>query len=437
MGLKRTWSMLAVMAVFAASCGDRDSTKAATDTTTTTTTSAAGSAAPADYPCSSGDAKGSTEKGVSDTTIKIATIQDVDNAAQPGLMLPNLQAMQAFVKMCNSLGGINGRKLDMVNYEAGLVKYKEAIAQACEADVLALVGTAAVLDGEASPDAVQCGIVDVPGITAEPGHGSAENMVQAMPHSGDSVNIATEKYLFKEDPARKKDVGGLFSNRPVTNLVGRQHVEAMESLGATAGSIQLMADIGQTNWGPFIDALKGSGLIYAVGAPDATGSFLQAALDAGVKLPPVLGDQSLYYQPWIDAHKDATDGVVWVPITTCFFEETTTCPEMQRYTEALKAAGITDAPSALGIQSWSSALLFADAVKKLGSDVTRPKLLAQLKSVTEWTGFGIHGKTNPSANDTQTCVVVARIQDGKMVRVWPKSGYDCDAKNVVKSTITS
>ena len=435
MGLKRIWSMLAVIAVLGASCGDRGS-ESASDTTTTTTTSAAASDVPADYPCGDGDAKGTTEKGVTDASIKIATIQDIDNAAQPGLMLPNLQAMQAFVKMCNSLGGINGRKLELVNYEAGLVKYKEAIAQACEADVLALVGTAAVLDGDATPDAEQCGIVDVPGLTAEPRHGRGSNVVQGLPHPGDAVNILGSTYLFEHFPETKENVGGLFSNRPVTNLVGRQQVEAMKELGATQGSIQQMADIGQSNWGPLIDALKGSGLIYVVGAPDATGAFLQAALDAGVKLPPVLGDQSLYNQAWLDAHKEAAEGVVWTPVTTCFIEEADTCPELARYKAALKAADIADPPSALGIQSWSSALLFADAVKKLGSDVTRPKLLAQLKSVTKWTGFGIHGETNPGANETQACAAIARVKDGKYVRVWPESGYDCDPKNVVASSIT-
>lgn len=443
MGSKRVWSVLAIISVLGVSCGDRDQKVASRSSKSSDTSGASPSAEsspadsglPADYPCSKGDAKGATEKGVTDTTIKIATIQDVDNPAQPGLMLPNLQAMQGFVKMCNGLGGINGRKLELENYDAGLVKYKEAIAKACEADVLALVGTAAVLDGDASQDAVACGIVDVPGLTAEPGHGTAANMVQAMPHAGDAVNIAVEKYLFKQDPKRKENIGGLFSNRPVTNLVGRQHADAMVRSGATRGSVQLMNDIGQTNWGPFIDALKGSGLIYAVGAPDATGSFLDAAHNSGVKLPPVVGDQSLYNQAWLDAHKDSAEGVVWVPVTTCFLEEADSCPELLRYAAALKDAGISAPPSALGIQTWSSALLFADAVKKLGSDVTRPKLLAQLKSVTKWTGFGINGETNPSANTIQACVAIARVEGGKYVRVTPKSGYSCDPSNVVMSDV--
>lgn len=442
MGSKRALATLLALGLTTAACGDRgDTTAKSNDSSgseTSTETSAKADGLPTDYPCGGGTkASGATEKGVSDTTIKIVTIQDVENQAQPGLFLPNRQAMDAFVKMCNDLGGINGRKLELTKLDAGLVNYGVATATACESDVLAMVGTAAALDGDGTPTAEACGIIDIPGLTAELKHGQATNVVQPLPFPGKSVNAFADKYLLELTKENEdKSVGGLFSNRPVTNRVGRMHMLAFDKLGAKTSSPQLMADIGANNWGPFLDSLKDSRMIYVVGAPDASGSFLQAAYDAGIKLPPVLGDQSLYNQVWLDAHKDAAEGVVYTPVTTCFLEEEATCPELQRFHKALEAAGFSDPPTALGIQTWSSALLFATAVKALGSDVTRPKLLAELKTITEWDGFGIHGTTNPGGNELQVCVALARVQDGKYVRVTPEEGFECSEENEIETPVS-
>jgi hypothetical protein len=49
------------------------------------------------------------------------------------------------------------------------------------------------------------------------------------------------------------------------------------------------------------------------------------------------------------------------------------------------------APKALGVYSWSAWLLFAEAVKSCGSDVTRQCVLNYAQSLTNWTAGGLTG----------------------------------------------
>src|SRR5262249_48199837 len=80
----------------------------------------------------------------------------------------------------------------------------------------------------------------------------------------------------------------------------------------------------------------------------------------------------------------------------------------------------------LGVQAFSAGLLFATAAKKLGSNLTRDGLLAELKKVHEWDGGGLHGVSDPGNNKPSTCFVMMEIQDSKFVRKYPLPDKDAE-----------
>jgi hypothetical protein len=71
--------------------------------------------------CGPGDAKGATARGVTDSTIDIATLADPGNSILPGLTQEFFDTGDAFVKWCNAAGGINGRKIVLHKRDAKLV----------------------------------------------------------------------------------------------------------------------------------------------------------------------------------------------------------------------------------------------------------------------------------------------------------------------------
>jgi hypothetical protein len=102
-------------------------------------------------------------------------------------------------------------------------------------------------------------------------------------------------------------------------------------------------------------------------------------------------------------------------------------------------------PEMLGVQSFSAALLWATAVKALGSEVTRSALVDELAGVRAWDGGGLHGVGDPGANEGSPCYLIMRVADGGFVREYPLpdadqavyeagNGFDCAPENRVALT---
>jgi hypothetical protein len=91
-------------------------------------------------------AKGATEIGVTDTTVTIAVIADVDNSLAPNAFKPIVDGAQAGVKFVNANGGVAGRtlKMDFIDSHLNPNDTRNAIIKACGQD-FAMVGTATAL----------------------------------------------------------------------------------------------------------------------------------------------------------------------------------------------------------------------------------------------------------------------------------------------------
>src|SRR5947209_8470799 len=112
--------------------------------------------------CSPGDAKGATDKGVTDTEIHIATVTDKGFTGRSGLNKEMFDTAVAFAKWCNDHGGILGRKIVVDDRDAKLTDYNAVITQSCDED-FAMVGGGAVFDDGDNGLRVQCGLPNVAG----------------------------------------------------------------------------------------------------------------------------------------------------------------------------------------------------------------------------------------------------------------------------------
>ena len=139
--------------------------------TATATTGAAGSnstAAPTAQkfgtlasPCGPGTAKGATDQGVTDTSIRIAYGDDRGFPQSPGLNKEIGDAVKAMIKWCNDQGGISGRQIQGDFYDAAITQVNNVMQQACQSDFM-LVGEGWALDGAAEQTRLGCNLVAVP-----------------------------------------------------------------------------------------------------------------------------------------------------------------------------------------------------------------------------------------------------------------------------------
>ena len=86
-----------------------------------------------------GPASGRGPVGLTADTIRLGTISDVGYTGAPGLNQELFDASDVFAEWCNSLGGINGHKIEIDKLDAKITEYKQRIQEACTQD-FALVG---------------------------------------------------------------------------------------------------------------------------------------------------------------------------------------------------------------------------------------------------------------------------------------------------------
>jgi hypothetical protein len=127
-----------VVALLATACS-RSSSSSKGSSSTTAASGGSGDFGSLKNVCGPGSSKGATALGVTDSTIRVGTMSDPGNTASPGLNQELFDAAVAFTSWCNDAGGIDGRKLQLDQWDAKLTEVSARMIQACAVD-FALVG---------------------------------------------------------------------------------------------------------------------------------------------------------------------------------------------------------------------------------------------------------------------------------------------------------
>jgi ABC-type branched-subunit amino acid transport system substrate-binding protein len=77
------------------------------------------------------------------------------------------------------------------------------------------------------------------------------------------------------------------------------------------------------------------------------------------------------------------------------------------------------------VSGWGAAALFVQALREVGPEVTRERLLAAVAAIQRSDGGGIRGPVNPSTGETEGCFVIVRVEQRRWVREHPDTGYEC------------
>ena len=164
---KRIITPLVLIAILAAGCANHNDSSAsaggetrggnngATETTAASKPGVFGTIA--EPVCGPGSGGPASAQGVTADTIKIGVAGDANNTIVPDVNKELYDTSQAFVAWCNEAGGINGRKIEMTKRDAGLLKVREVLTDACVQD-FALVGGGFALDSTGVSTRVGCGL---------------------------------------------------------------------------------------------------------------------------------------------------------------------------------------------------------------------------------------------------------------------------------------
>jgi ABC-type branched-subunit amino acid transport system substrate-binding protein len=443
---------LALVAVAVACSGERgqDESGGSSGTGGATTEQAAGDGGDTfgtlPSPCSDGvgtapeapATDGSETQGIHADEIRVGTFSDVGFEGRPGLNQELFDSGEAFVEWCNEQGGINGRQLELTEYDAAITEYAPRMQEACTSE-FALVGGGGAQDSEWETTGEACGLVDITGFAATPekagvvGHeGVIEHRtVSSLPYPQDEFSVGGLNSIIEESGDAIEHVGVIAADFATLTVIADRTKEAYSQLGAEIVSDQTYNVLGESNWAPLAAVLERDGVQWLnfIGEGQYLALLQQALVEIGYQPTVTVEDPSLYSATYLDAAGPAAEGT-FVPIPIWPFEEADENPATQLYLDLID--GVGGDPSLLGVQSMSSWLLFATAADACDDDgdLTRTCLLETAASQTEWDGGGLHGPTNPSTNQTPPCTILMQVEDGAFARHAPDDGYDCDDDSI-------
>ena len=369
----------------------------------------------------------SDTEGVTQDRIEIAVISD--RAGQVKVPTASIEeSMQAFVDWCNGFGGINGRELDLTTIDSKLFSHLEATKEACDAGVLAIVGSGSVTDNQGAQEMVDCGLVEVPAYAATPAKALSDNVVQPLPNPSDRYNVGPALRMVAEHPEAVRRAAILYPSVGTATVQAQRMKEAYERAGFTFVFERETSAV-KESYATEVVEMERAGVewVTMVSASSEVVKLLRDMRTQGFA-PTVIDLGQQYYGPELLAEPAAEGAIVQLSIVP--FEEADQSSALQAYLEAYEASAGDRAPqpTALGVNAFSAGLLFATVASSLGDDLTRANLLDALHGVTAWDGGGLHAPANPGDRELSPCFASVQVRDGAFVRVHPAdaASFACD-----------
>lgn len=439
MAQHRKLALLALLALFAASCG-RSSPGASP---------APGTAAVSVDAACQGVTLAASDVGVTADTITIQVMADTGSPLAPGLFQGNIDAVEGFEKYVNDNGGIGCRKLVVQTWDSKLTpeESKNGLIQACRNSV-AMVGNNALFNPDVAPmttcpDATGAatGLPDLAALTADVSEACAPT-AYTMGALGETCPIAAGvrpvisylgywKYLLSQYPDAK-ELYLVPGDLPTTVLGSMPIIEAQKQAGIdVVGAIKVSGRDEQAAYTPKVQLVRSTGanMVYGGSNDVAMVSMRKEAAAQGLTGVDAWVCSVACYTEAFKAAGSVVDGT-YVAMGFLPFEERDHNAELANYLDHVPS------PSSWGASAWQSAVLFQQVIEKIVATdgpnaITRANILETLDSMDT---FDANGWLAPKpVRGVGSCGMVMQIEGGQFHRVYPEEPgtFECTPEDLV------
>ena len=423
--------------------GSSTESSAATSSSAAATSSTAAAPGPGDFGslkavCGPGDGKGATDQGVSDTELVVGTTSDTGATVVPGLNQELFDSADAFVGWCNAAGGINGRKIKLNKHDAKLFEVGARMVEACQTDFM-LVGGGMALDDASVEPMGACGMATISGYLVGLQAGVAPLSMSPLPTSNQfSGTGILLRQVGAADPAVMAKFGEWGLQLPSVQASAARARRSAAQYGFTEVYFEELPS-GIDNWRPLVEKLKENDVqvLSMYGTPENLATAMKTMSDVGYFPKYVVLEGNYYNDKLIaEAGELLSKSEILIYTNIVPFEAASTHPATQQYIDLLKQYANGAKPKSLGVNGFSAWLLFAQAVKECGSEVTRQCVFEHASSVKNWDGGGLHAETHPgpaTSNPPECYAILQATPSGFVVDealAKPNQGvFNCDPAN--------
>ena len=369
---------------------------------------------------------GNTDVGVTATEVRVGNVSTLGGPV-PGLFRGALVGTQAFFAYQNSIGGLYGRKFNVIsaddNFDSGTNRSKT---KELQDKVFSFVGSFSLFDGAAVPELQSSGVLDVsrvlsPERAALPNSFSPAPFEIGWPKTG--CNWLAKRY--PKDVIEKAAIfiGAADAARNNANWQ-RQSCEAEGFKFIYSREVQPT----ESNFTGDVIQMRQRDVKAVFVIFDVTGiarmfkSFHQQDYHPPLRYP----SPAAYDGDFISlTGADAAEGLIIGQSFSMFLgEDQALYPEIGRFREWMKRVSPGQKVDLFAMYGWLSGKLFIEAMQKVGPKITRAAMIEALKGIHDFTGgmetpMDVGGKKNP------TCEMYMEVKGGKFTRIDPPKDYIC------------
>jgi|GEM_PF-1087607 len=383
--------------------------------------------------------KATGSQGVTADSMKIGTFSDPNNKARPGINQDLFDTADVFSAWCNGLGGIAGRKIEVVKHDSGLFNVVSTMADACRTDFY-LVGGGSVLDDSGVKPRLQCLLPQISGFVVSNEARMADLQSQPQSVPADSLVQEVFRYLAATFPQADGKIGYLTGNLSTLITTIGQYKEAGAKLGWKTAYDEQYNSVGESTWVPYAQAIKQAGVrgLAYVGEPENLALLVQALANINYKLDWILGSPNMYDAKLTKAAGAALNlEPVYMGLGFPPFEYASKVPATAEFLALFKKfKPQAKAQTLLGVNAMSAWLLFAQSATACGADLTRLCVYKNSLKPTAWTAGGLWSPADltDGVGGSVCSIVVKATPSGFTPIPWKAnaSGFNCDPQNVIK-----
>ena len=365
---------------------------------------------------------GATDTGVTKDAIVIGNVSDISGAV-PGLFEDAQLAVKAYVAYFNAREKtIYGRKLQLLALDSRLDSGANRSASIQECDqAFAGVGSVSAFDQGGAPVIRDCGIPDMRGL-------ATTDQMKAVPNvypinaagTGGSRSMAVFGWAKERFPDAVKKAAYIYIDGDVTRQLEQQDAEGARQTLGYDWIYEPAVGIQETNYGPVVQQMKSKGVRYVtfVGAYQQAASLVQAMKQQSFT-PDVFQPTVTAYTPAFIKQAGAAAEGTYVAVVPSLIEEMAGNPELTLYAQWLNQVQPGASPTGIGQYAWAAASLFVEKAKKIGPNLTRKALLAELATVHSYDGNGLFPAQDVGGRRLSSCTQIVQVKGGKFVRLLP------------------
>ena len=370
--------------------------------------------------------------GVTSSSVTIGNI----STETAGLFTGAVVGTKAYAAYANSQGGVNGRRIIVATYDDNFTGSgnKDGTQTAVDHD-FATVGGFSLEDNFGGT--VLAANPDVPNVQLSL---SAYTSALVNTYSPDPIGhgwpLGALTYFKDKFPKEITHTATLTSALPSALATWAIERSAMEHLGYKI-VYQPSVPVTQSDFTQNVVAMKDDGvkLLYMDQLPQNYASAVIKALNQQNYHPTLVIGVSAYSEALVpnSGGPAAIDGAYLEQPASLFLgEDAGTIPAVHTFLTWVQKVSPGFTPDYYTLAGWSSAELFAQALKNAGTKPTRGSELAALRKITTFSTDHLTAPISPVNRTPAVCYILARIVNGKFQRLddpptsGPTVGYRCD-----------